>query len=488
MTRSATSNYIYNLLNTITGTLFPLITFPYATRIMLADGIGLVNFYNSIISYIILVVGMGIPLYGVREVARVRDDSYSTSKVACEILSLHGIFTIIGYVVIFLLSYYVPEIRAHADLFLILSASVFFTTIGCNWFFQGIEDFKYITIRAIIVRLACMVFLFVFVKTRDDILLYGIYSVLGSVGNNVFNLIRFRKHISIDRSVLSRFSPWHHLRKVSLVFIFTAISTIYLSLNSVFLGFMKGAAAVGYYTAGLKIYTVVFGVIGTLTTTLVPRFSNLISSQKNPERLKELAQKAYRFVLCFTFPMCVGLIIISPYVVILFCGNSFQPSIIVSQIAAPMLVVVGLSNLLGMQFLYSMGHIRILIMAALISSVVDIFVLLITAELSQTGAVLSLLCAECSALAFELVRGKKYFPIKFRDSSILYYSLASIVMGGIMLLVKWLNLSSLQTIILMFMLGFVSYVGTLLALRESLCCEIVNRGYAKACKYVKKDI
>ena len=125
MSRSITANYIFNLLNTISGILFPLITFPYSSRILLAEGIGEVNFYQSIISYISLVVGLGIPLYAVREIARVRNDRKQLNVTTIEILSLHGITTLIGYLVVAILCFTVPKIQTDLPLFLLLSSSIF---------------------------------------------------------------------------------------------------------------------------------------------------------------------------------------------------------------------------------------------------------------------------------------------------------------------------------------------------------------------------
>ena len=132
MSRSITANYIFNLLNTISGILFPLITFPYSSRILLAEGIGEVNFYQSIISYI---------------------DRKQPNVTTIEILSLHGITTLIGYLVVAILCFTVPKIQTDLPLFLLLSSSIFLTTIGCEWFYKGIEDFKYITVRGLIVRI-----------------------------------------------------------------------------------------------------------------------------------------------------------------------------------------------------------------------------------------------------------------------------------------------------------------------------------------------
>ena len=186
MVRSVKANLIFNLINSTTQLLFPLITFPYASRIMMADGIGQVNFFQSIVNYISLFTCLGIPMYAIREIATVRENPIKMNKVTFEILSLHGILTIFGYIVVGVICLTVPQVQVDVPLFLVLSIGIFFTAIGCDWFYQGIEDFKYVAIRGLIFKIVSIAFLFLFVKTRNDLLLYGVYTILGSVGGNIF--------------------------------------------------------------------------------------------------------------------------------------------------------------------------------------------------------------------------------------------------------------------------------------------------------------
>lgn len=196
MSKSIKSNYIFNLLNSVSQLLFPLITFPYASRIMMADGIGQVQFFSSIISYISLFTCLGIPMYAIREVAKVRNDVVKMSTTTVEILLLHAMLTIIGYVAVAIICMTVSDVQTDIPLFLILSATIFFTAIGCEWFYQGIEDFKYVAIRGLVVKIISIVLLFLLVKTKEDILWYGAYSVFGVLGGNIFNFIRLRKYLN----------------------------------------------------------------------------------------------------------------------------------------------------------------------------------------------------------------------------------------------------------------------------------------------------
>ena len=144
MAKSLKVNFIFNFANTIFGLVFPLITFPYISRVLLADGIGLVQFYQSIINYIALFSALGIPLYAVKEVAKVKNDVCKRNQVLAEILILYLSLTLVGYLVATIIMLTVPEIFANWKIFSLLSLHLLLVALGSEWFYQGIEDFKYI--------------------------------------------------------------------------------------------------------------------------------------------------------------------------------------------------------------------------------------------------------------------------------------------------------------------------------------------------------
>ena len=230
---SVKQNYFYSLLNTISGLLFPIITFPYVARILMADGIGQVNFYLSIINYISMFAGLGIPTYAIREIARVKTDVKVMNQVAVEILLLHTFLTLLGYIVVGVVALTVAQVQVNLPLFLILSTNLFFITIGCEWFYQGIEDFKYITIRGLIVKMLSVALLFVLVKDRSDLFYYGIYSVVGVVGGNIFNAFRLRKYIKFRLLELKELRPMRHLIPALRIFLLNVVASIYLQLDTV---------------------------------------------------------------------------------------------------------------------------------------------------------------------------------------------------------------------------------------------------------------
>ena len=350
MTKSVKANYLFNLINSASQLLFPLITFPYASRIMLADGIGQVNFFQSIISYISLFTCLGIPMYAIREVAKVRDNTMEMTRTTVEILLLHAFLSILGYLVVAVICMTVVQVQTNIPLFLLLSTTIFFTAIGCEWFYQGVEDFKYVAVRGLIVKVVSVILLFLLVKTKEDILWYGAYSVLGVLGGNIFNFIRLRKYLCWGMVSFHTLCPMRHLKPALYVFALNVIISIYLQLNNVLLGFMKDTEAVGYFTAATKIMVITMSISSALGAVIMPRTSNLIAEERMDE-FKALVQKSYDFIFALAMPLMVGLIFTSPSAVLLLSGEGFVPAILTSQIVAFKILTVGLSGVMGMQVL-----------------------------------------------------------------------------------------------------------------------------------------
>jgi O-antigen/teichoic acid export membrane protein len=417
-----------NLINVGTQMLFPLLTFPYVCRILLPAQIGQVNFYNSIIGYISLFTCLGIPMYAVREVARERDDIVQMNRTTIEVLLLHTLLTLIGYVAVVILCLTVPQIKENIPLFLILSITLIFTVIGCDWFYNGIEDFKYITIRGIVVKSISVILLFLLVKSKEDLLWYGVYCVVGSIGGNVFNFIRLRKYIHKENIIFAQLHIFRHLKPAIKVFSFNVVISVYLQLNPVLLGFMKDTIAVAYFTAATKLMMMVTKISSSLGTVLMPRASHLISEGKKDE-FNKLIQKSYDFTLALTIPLVIGLICMAPYIVRVFCGSQYEDAIITSQIIAPITLVVGLSNIMGMQVLYPIGKINTVVKCTIYGAITNVILnLALIPFLSFNGTAIAYLGAEVATTLSMYIIAKQDMPIKFFKKDNLTYFVGGLLM------------------------------------------------------------
>lgn len=475
MAQSVKVNYILNLINTGSQMLFPLITFPYACRVIHADGIGQVNFFQSIINYISIFTCLGIPMYAIREIARVRNDIVKMNRTAVEILLLHSLLSLIGYLIVVLLCFLVPKIQADVLLFLILSLTIFFTAIGCEWFYQGIEDFKYITIRGLVIKVIALALLFIFVRSKDDILLYGCYVVFGVLGGNIFNFFRLRKYIHKENVIFSELRVKRHIKPVLKVFSFSLVTSVYLQLNTVLLGFMQSATAVGYFVASTKIMQMVKGVSSSLGTVMMPRISNLVATKKN-EEFKILIQKSYDFSLSISLPLTVGLIVCAPNLIKLLCGENFENSILPSQILAPIIYLVAMSNIMGIQVLFPLGKVNLVTLCCGIGAIVDLLVnLVLIPRYSYIGTAVAYLCAEFATTLSMFLIARKYIPIIYIKKEHLKYVLGCSVMFLMLCFVNVWDVPIIVSLLLQGTCGMVTYFVVLFFCKENYILSFFNR-------------
>ena len=471
---SLKTNALLNIFNTVTGIIFPIVTFPSAARVLLPEGIGVVNFLQSILSYVVMLTSLGIPMYAVREVARHRDDVALRNRTTVEILVLSAALCLLGYAAVWALGAFVPQINADLGLFYVLSLTILFTSLGANWFYQAVEDFKFITIRSLVIRLLSAAGLFLFVKSADDLLIYGFVIVGGTVGNNVVNFVHLRRFIPFGSVRWSELQVARHLRPAMRIFVLNFVTSIYLELNVVMLGFMKGDAAVGLFAAGNRLTQIVLTVVASLCVVVMPRCSNLFETGRM-EEFAAVCRKSLHFVVAMSLPCTLGLIILSQAVVLIFCGGEFGEASRVLCWTAPVILFIGLSNVFGLQVLYPQGRETLVIWSTVGGAVFNLLLnLLLIPRLAQEGAAISTFAAELTVLVIQVIWGRRYFPFRVFERSYLRYVLAALLMAAVV----WPLSRSIDNIwgsmAASVIVGATLYGATLWVLKDPLLREILQ--------------
>ncbi len=470
---SVKGSLVFNGINTITGILFPVITFPYAARVLLPEGIGTVNFLNSIVSYIVLLTSLGIPMYAVKEIAKHREDKSTRDRVTVEIIVLSSILCLLGYFLVWLLTVFVPQIHQQSALFYILSLTIIFNAIGVNWFYQGIEDFKFITIRALIIRIVSAVALFLFVKNASDLLIYGLILVGSTVGNNLINFVHLRKHIGWGIIKVKELKIFRHLKPAFEVFILNLITSLYIQLNSIMLGFISGDEQVGFFTAGTKISYIGLTLIASIGTVLLPRCSYLLQIG-DKVGFKAVINKSLNLTLALALPITAGLIVLATPITIIFCGIDYQASIPVLILNSPVVIFVSLTNLMGIQILYPMEKIKIVILSVLGGAILNlIFNFMLIPSYGAYGAAISSLIAEFAVLLLQIIYGKQFFPFGILSLFNWKYIIATLIMIlGVVLAIQFSE-NQVMTLFVGVISGIVVYAVALITLRDSLAKDVI---------------
>ncbi len=471
-------NFIMNAILTMSSFIFPLITFPYVSRILLPEGTGTVSFATSVVTYFALFAQLGIPTYGIRACAKVRDDKEALSRTVQEIFLINCVMSLLTYIVFFAALFTVPKMQAEKPLFLIISLTIFFNLIGMDWLYKGLERYTYITVTSIIFKFAALIAMFVLIHDKSDYVIYGGISIFAASASNVCNLINVRKYISIRPAGHYHFR--RHMRPILIFFAMSCATTIYTNLDTVMLGFMKTNADVGYYNAAVKIKNVLLGIVTSLGTVLLPRASYYVEHQEM-EKFFDITRKAIRFVFIIAVPLMVYFILFAEESVLFLSGEAYVQAILPMQIIMPTLVLIGLTNIMGIQMLVPLGQEKKVLYSEIAGAVVDLILnMILIPRIASAGAAIGTLAAEVIVWIVQFAALRKLVMPAYREVSCGKIAVGVLAAVLASLWVKKLHLGSFMTLLLSAVLFFGAYGVLLTLLKESLVWEIEGQLFGKA--------
>lgn len=431
MKRKETSikkNMFMNALLQGSSILFPLIVFPYVSRVLMPEGIGKVNFALSLVSYFAMVAQLGIPTYGVVACARVRDDREKLSKIVQELLIINCVTCLIVYAMMEICIAMVPAMQRDAPMYLMLSVTILLNALGVEWLYQAIEKYSYITKRSLIFKTVALIMTFLLIKKPDDCMMYGFVSVFAVSASNILNFINLRKHVTFKKT-----GEYHFRNHMSAMLTFCLISvsiSIYTNLDSVMLGFMKGDAEVGYYTVAVKVKLALVSFLIAINGVLLPRFSYYLESGAR-DRMNSILRKTTKVMLGISMPLAILFMIFAREVVMILAGSDFEPAVPAMIAIMPTLVVIGISSLYGNQVLVPMGQEKTVAISAAVGAVTNLIInAILILPYGAAGASVSTLIAEVMVLIFILSKvDRDVLKAGFRN-----LGLSKIVLFNLMLL------------------------------------------------------
>ncbi len=327
------NSFIFSIKSILT-VLFPLITYPYALRVLGVNNMGRYNFINSIIGYFLLLGSLGIVSYARRDGAIIRNDKKELSRFASEVFSCNMILTVISYIILISCIFSFEKIRNEYILALVLSLAMFLTVFGVEWIYSVYEDYIYITIRQIAMQMVSMVMLFLLVHDSDDLILYSIISITACAGGNIFNFVHSRKYCNIVFTFKCNFRK--HLPKTLVFFANAMMITIYTNTDQTMLGFMCGDYNVGLYGTAVKIYHVLCSVLTSASIVGVTTLTNFIGNNK-VEAYNRLASHIFSIIVTLTFPFVTGGTIFAHEIISLFGGIEY-----IEAVNSLIILIIGL--------------------------------------------------------------------------------------------------------------------------------------------------
>ena len=477
MNKSLSSNAVFNFIKTLCGLLFPVITFTYSVRVLGAEGVGQVNFTNSIVTYFSMLAMLGMNSYGTREAAKLRDSPDLLGCFVHEALAINAVTTILAYAFFLLAICAVPRLRSYRTLLLIFSAAIPLQSMGMEWLYQAMEEYRYIAVRSICFQIGALAALFVFVQKPEDIPAYALIHMLARSGPYFLNFFHARKYVRFRR--YEEYNIRRHLRPLLWLFAMVLSIELYTVLDKTMLGFLQGDAAVGRYTAAVKVNGITNSIITSLGFVLIPRLSYYIG-RKETAKLEKLVIRAYNYAFLLSVPCVVGLFCLSKEIILLLCGEEFLSAAFTMRIMTPIVFVIPFSVVTNLQLFVPMNEEKRIVASTCVGACINLTCnAILIPRYAENGAAIGTVFAETAVTAVCFYNAGKFYDIREIFRHIWQYVLAALPIPLIAWLAQRFLSGSLWVCFMVIPLSGAAYSAGLLFLHNPYCVEIVRIYFRK---------
>lgn len=455
MKKSLVENSIYNIVYKVITALYPLVAVTYVSHILQSEKMGMVSYAQNIVSYFAVLAALGLPAYGIREIARKADNIEERSQIFGELLFINCISTSISIIAYIILVALVPKFSINRALYLIAGLQIFLNYINVDWFFQGLEEYKYISIRSIIVKLFALILLPILIHTPDDYLYYALVYCLAIAGNNIFNIIRVRNYVRITRINIKKLK--RHIKPVFTLLIASIAVEIYAMIDTTMLGFYCNDRIVGCYSNAMKFTRMVNTTAAAIGAVLLPRLSRLFEENGKEEFVK-LVNIGIKVMLMIAIPSMVGMILLSKEIIYVFFGHTFTDAIPILSILALMVPIVVCNTILGGQVLVTANLEDKYVISVVIASIVNVVLnALFIPVYGPVSAAIASLLSEFIDLIMYLWFARKIVRIRLS----LNFVISTLIPIGIYVIVSktfLMNFSSNQVLVIVFNIIFCAFI------------------------------
>lgn len=407
-------NMILNTIRGVLGIIFPLISFPYVSRVLGAENLGKYNFANSIVSYFVLLSALGIYSYTVREGARFRDDKQKIKKLSDEVFTINMVATVASYILLLCVVLLVNKLHDYTSLLFVLSFQIIFKTIGVEWIYTIYEDFLYITIRSIVIQMASLLFMFAFIHTKEDYVLYAAVVTFASGGSSVFNFLHAKKYLKINFT--KKLNLKRHLKPILLIFATSVAITIYVSSDTTILGFLCNDETVGIYSVSVKVYNIVKTILISILSVAIPRLAFYLGNN-NLDKFSYTVNNLFKTLISLVLPAVVGIFVLSKEIVLIVAGNEYLRATSSLKLLSIALALCLFSWTWGQCVLMTLKKEKILFYATTVSACVNIVMNFFLIPLwNENAAAITTIVAEGICFVINAWYGKKYVVIQHLTS------------------------------------------------------------------------
>lgn len=457
--KSLKKNAILNIIKTIMRMIFPLISLPYASRVLMPEGIGAVSFSQNVVIYFSVLAYFGTNVYGIREASKIRDNKEELSKFVQEILVINIVMIVVSYLLFFLAIFTIQKFDNYTALLIICSSNIFFGVIGIDWLYTAEEDFFYIAVRTIFFQFVSIILLFTLVKEKNDTLWYATISVFTTMGSNVLNFFNSRRYVCYKKYKLN---IKKHFKPLFYFFLSDVSIKIYAALDTTILGFFSSDEEVGIYYLAASLCRIIAAVFIAACAVIMPRMS-YYAKDGNKTQFKELAYDNIELLLLVSIPSMAMLIFFGKQIVLIAFGQYYLNSIPLIYIMTPIITFAGFAQIFGLQILTAFSMEKKLLLSYVMGAILNIILnLILVPNFMSYGTAISTIIAEITVPLIQMYYSRDIINLKKIISLAFKYIVPTLFMSALVFLSYILIEDTFLYIFIGGLLGVISYVAILI--------------------------
>ena len=471
MRKSFVQSTVFNVGYKVLNVFFPLITSMYVSRVLGPEGTGRVAYAQNILSYFLIFASVGIPTYGIKEIARNSSNRINTSKSFSELFIINAFTTTLCIIVYVSLVLSIPAFRSDQHVFFAVGIPLFMNYLNIDWLYAGNEEYVYITVRSTIVKVIAILSLFIFVRNRDDVVKYALVSSIGLSANYLLNIYNTKNRVKLSLRALE-FRK--HIKPVSILLLTMLATDLYNQIDITMMGSTCTKAEIGYYSYAVKVIRIVTSITTAVSATMLPRLSQYYNDKKK-DRFDIFTNKVLGAVILLAIPCTAGVVLCSNNIILVLFGAEFQETIPLVRILSPIILIISISYLCGSIVLTAINKEKYLLYATLAGACINITLNAILIPLYHgEGAAVASVVAELLVFVLHYLFSSKYVHYRIISVENFKTVIAAVVMIGVVTVITILIKRPIINLTLSISLGAFAYFSVLFISKHELVLEGVK--------------
>lgn len=417
---------------------------------------GEVSYAQNIVSYFTTIAALGIPNYGIREIAKARKDKGQTDEIFFELFTINAVSTTVCIVAYLVLIHLVSALNSNIRMYYAAGLLLIFNYINIDWFYQGNEEYAYIAKRSFVIKLISLVAMFTLVRYESDAIAYALISSLAIGGNHIFNIINLKKYKL--KSNFKKLNVKRHLKPILIMLGSVIAVEFYTMLDTTMIGILCDSSSVGYYTNSMKLIKLLITVVTAIGGVLLPRMSQYYADGKLNE-CQLVVNKVFKAMLFLFVPCEVGVILTAQLIMPVMFGDSFIPAVATLKIAALLICTLGFSNLFGTQILLTFGEEKKLFCCTVIGAASNVIMnAILIPQYQQNGGAIASVLSETLVTIMTVAFSHKYIKIHLESKYILSVGVSTFFMSLVVFVVTKIPVNQFLLLIISIVSGAVCYL------------------------------